>query len=171
MTTKTTASKAATLIIGTEAIRAEFKLIAAAGKKLDTRIQVAGLSVLHHINEHGDVTVATQLVNELFGSLSKGHRKQAMVDWLVKFGKVKLNKDVASKKAQPFLYDKHTVTDMQGATDMPWYDCKPDNEIVDLDVVKLLAALVKKATKDGAKIVEGQEDLVAKLAALVPVTK
>lgn len=165
-TTKTAAPKAAVLIIGTDAIRAEFKSIAAAGKKLDGRIQVAGLSVLHHINEHGDVTVATQLVNELFGSLSKGHRKQAMVDWLVKFGKVKLNEDVASKKEKPFLYDKATKTDMEGAAAMPWYDCKPDDIKQVLDVAKLLAMLVGKTKKEGAQIAEGQEELISKLVAL-----
>lgn len=171
--TTATATKLSTvsnvkLIIGTDELRREFTLIAAAGKKLDTRIQVAGLSVLHHINEHGDVTVATSLVNELFGSLSKGHRKQAMVEWLVKYGKVKLNEDAATKKDKPFLYDKATKTDMAGAQAEPWYDCKPDNEVKDLDFLKLLSALITKATKDGAKVVPGQEELIAKAKLLIP---
>lgn len=165
----TTAKKAMpTLIIGTDALRKEFGLIAAAGKKLDERIQVAGLSVMSHIDQHGDVTVATSLVNELFGSLSKGHRKQAMVDWLVKFAKVKLNTDESTKKVQPFLYDKEAKTQLQEACDMPWYECKPDNEIKDLDFLKLLSALVAKATKDGAKVLPGQEELVAKAKLLLP---
>lgn len=157
-----------TLIIGTEALRKEFTSIAAAGKKLDGRIQVAGLSVLSHIEQHGDVTVATALVNELFGALSKGHRKAALTDWLVKYGKVKLNTDDATRKAQPFLYDKSATTDLQGGVDEPWFDCKLDKDPVDLDFAKLLAALLAKASKPDAKLVPGQEELLAAVRALVP---
>lgn len=160
--------KLPTLIVGTDNLRKEFVLIAAAGKKLDHRIQVAGLSVMDHIDKHGDITVATQLVNELFGSLSKGHRKQAMVEWLVKYAKVKLNEDAATKKTQPFLFDKLSKTNLQGAMDEPWYDCKQDAEVVDLDFLKLLSALIAKATKEGAKVVPGQEELVAKAKLLIP---
>lgn len=158
-----------TLIVGTDALRKEFTSIAAAGKKLDGRIQVAGLSVMAHIDNHGDVTVATALVNELFGALSKGHRKAAMVEWLVKYGKVKLNVDEATKKAQPFLYDKAATTDLQGAVDEPWYDCKPEKLDEDFDFHKLLAALLAKAAKkqatDPTKVIGA--DMLAKVQALV----
>lgn len=167
MTTK--ANAIPTLIIGTEALRKEFTSIAAAGKKLDGRIQVAGLSVMSHIDTHGDVTVATALVNELFGALSKGHRKAAMVEWLVKYGKVKLNIDEATKKVQPFLYDKAATTNLQGAVDEPWFDCKPEKLDEDFDFNKLLMALLSKAAKknatDPTKVIGA--DMLAKVQALV----
>ncbi|ANH51111.1 hypothetical protein FDH02_gp35 [Pseudomonas phage VSW-3] len=167
MTTKANAMP--TLIVGTEALRKEFTSIAAAGKKLDGRIQVAGLSVMSHIDTHGDVTVATALVNELFGALSKGHRKAAMVEWLVKYGKVKLNTDEATKKAQPFLFDKSAKTNLQGACDEPWFDCKPEKLDEDFDFNKLLLALLSKAAKknatDPTKVIGA--DMLAKVQALV----
>lgn len=165
----TTANKLPTLIVGTEALRKEFTSIAAAGKKLDGRIQVAGLSVLSHIDQHGDVTVATALVNELFGALSKGHRKGAMVEWLVKYGKVKLNIDETTKKVQPFLFDKAGKTNLQGACDEPWFDCKPEKIDEDFDFHKLLAALLSKAAKknatDPTKVIGA--DLLVKVQQLV----
>ena len=151
----TTKTAIPTLIVGTDALRKEFTLIAGAGKKLDARIQVAGLSVMSHIDQHGDVTVATSLINELFGALSKGHRKAAMVEWLVKYGKVKLNVDEATKKTQPFLYDKAATTDLQGACDEPWFDCKPEKLDEDVDFIKLLNALIAKASKKDPSKVQG----------------
>jgi hypothetical protein len=170
-TTNTATSTAATLpalIVGTENLRKEFQSIAAAGKKLDGRIQIAGLSVLDHIEKHSDVTVATSLVNELFGSLSKGHRKQAMAHWLTKYGKIRINQDDTTKKAQPFLFDKSAKTDLQGAMAEPWYDCKQDEEIKDLDFLKLLISLIHRATKEGAHVLPGQEELVEKAKLLIP---
>lgn len=156
-----------TLIVGTAALSKAVASIATRGKKLDSDIQVAGVSILAHINEHGNVT----LLNDLALALPKGSRLNALKEWACKFGKVKLNEG-ADRKTVPFLYHKEGVTDIDGAWDAPWYDFAPEKELLALfDVNAELAKLVKraaKAQKDNPNCEVKGADLLAQLAAMLP---
>lgn len=152
------------LFVGTAVIQKELGLIKSASAKLDQRIQVAGLSILAHINEHHNITLFTELLE----SMGKGHRKAAMIEWAMKFGQISQNLiDGKLDKETPYKWDKLKTTDMVGAEEMPWFDCKPEklDEVVDFQ--KMLMALIKKATKEGAKLADGQEDLVKRAQALL----
>lgn len=133
------------LFIGTDAIGKATADIAKVGKKLDQMIQVAGLSCLHHVEEHKDVTV---LVN-LFEAMPQGSRKKALLDWVLKYGKVLGNYDDKGilSKDKPFLFDRKGATDLVGAEAEPWYNCAPDKLEVPMDFLKLLDSLLKKADK------------------------
>jgi len=119
------------------------------GKKLDGDIQGAGLSILNHIQQYGEVSLAIKL----FQALPKGSRRNALADWFMKFGKVTLNTDKASSKEFPFVFFKGGETDLEGAAAMAWYDCKPEKELlVEFDVqakVMNLIAQVRKAVSSG----------------------
>ncbi len=109
------------LIEGTAAITKAIASIANRGKKLDNDIQLAGLSVLNHIQLHGDVTVA----NKLFDALPKGARRLALAEWFFAFGKLSANTDKASvKEGVHFVHDKSKSTALAGATEMPWYQMR-----------------------------------------------
>lgn len=148
------------LFEGAAAINKEIGLIKNAGKKLDERIQVAGVSVIAHCGQHNDVTV----VNNLFLAMPAGARKKALAEWLLKFGNVAANTDKASSKTAPFVYAKDKQANVEGAIAEPWYDFAPEPAVATMfDFQAMLASLLKKAEKaeqQGLKI-EGAEALAA----------
>lgn len=148
------------LFEGAAAINKEIGLIKTAGKKLDERIQVAGVSVIQHCGLHNDVTV----VNNLFLAMAAGTRKKALAEWLLKFGNVAANTDKASSKTAPFVYAKDKVANVDGAIAEPWYDFAPEPAVATMfDFQAMLSSLLKKAEKaeqQGLKI-EGAEALAA----------
>lgn len=143
------------LIIGTALIQKEITSIATAGKKLDQRIQVAGLSVLNHCHLHNDVTV----VNQLFKALPKGARGKALAEWLLAHGNVAKNTDKASAKEAPFVYAKDRCVDdagreaaLQAASEAPWYTFAPEPKVADMfDFQAALKALMARADAAEAK--------------------
>ena len=137
------------------------------GQKLDNDIQDAALSCLWHLDKHGDIT----LLERLWASMPKGARRNALADWAAKFGKLTLNMDKASNKEHPFLYDKKGNTDLAGAAETKWFDCKPEKGIeeefdFEAKVHSLLRHLAQAQNK-GLKI-KGAEMAEKIAAALKP---
>lgn len=162
----TTSNNALKLIVGQAAIVKAIDSIANRGKKLDADIQLAGLSVLDHIQQHGDVTLA----NRLFLALPKGARKLAMAEWFLAFGKLSANLDKATAKDLPFVYAKDKTTNLEGAIELPWYECKPEKAVADaFDVQAEVAKLLKRVAAFQQSKPDGEvkgADLIAKLQAL-----
>jgi hypothetical protein len=159
------------LMIGKEAILEAVGVIAVKGKELDQLVQVAGMSVLNHIELHGDIT----LFEALWAGMAKGSRKKALGDWAVKYGKLVMHLDEKGKimADKPFLYNKLGNTNLLGAEAEPWYNCAPEKlEDTELDFTKLLGMLIAKADKAAQKGIEikGAELLatVRKSASAVP---
>lgn len=153
--TKTTKSPA--LLTGTAAIDKAILSISNRGKKLDGDIQMCGLSILAHIEQHGDITLFTKL----YHAMSAGSRRNALVDWACQFGKLAVNLD-ADKKERPFLYVKTKATDMTGAMEKPWYECKPEKALdEEFDFVSKLTSLLAQAKKarESGKPIKGAEQL------------
>lgn len=152
------------LIVGASNISKEIGLIKNAGAKLDERIQTAGLSVISHAHQHGDISV----VNQLFLALPKGARGKALAEWLLAFGNVQKNMDKASAKLAPFSYAKDRTAKggeelakvMTAAADTPWYKFAPEPKVVDMfdfgAALKSLMARAEAAEAKGQKI-EGAE--------------
>lgn len=160
MTTSTTALKT-TLIVGTADIGKAIDSIVTRGKKLDDSIQLAGLSILNHVELHGDIS----LMNRLLVSFPKGSRRNAFAEWALFHGKFKLNTG-DDKKTVPFLYDKTRETKLLQAEAKAWTEFKPEQDLDQVfDFGKMLAALMAKAGK--AKNLEGAE-LLAQVKALMP---
>lgn len=146
--------------------------IAKRGKLLDADIHRAGVSCLNHIQEHGDVT----LLNKLVVSLPQGARKAAFVEWALAFGKVVvLDRGNAADEhkiaaGDVFKYSKEKSTNIEEAILKPWYNFRPEKDVLDLfDVNALVAKMLKqynKAVKAGIKI-EGAEDAKAQLRTLL----
>ena len=126
------------------------------GKAIDKDIQAIGIAVLMHVEKHGEVSLCCKLVTDLVEALSKGQRKDSLVTWFVTFGKVSLNRDKASAKARPLVFDKTKVTDIEGATKTPWYAAKKAADPfavfdVKAEVNRLLSRMAK-ASKDGRSV-------------------
>lgn len=155
------------LLIGTAPITKELASIKTAAAKLDTRLQVVGMSILAHINEHHNIT----LFNQLLDSMGKGHRKTAMVEWALANGTISKNEvDGKLDKEQPYKWDKSKTLNLLAAEDKPWFDFKPENLDDTFDFQKMLMSLLNKAAKqenkDATKLIGGE--LLAQVRALVP---
>lgn len=153
------------LITETKLIDKAIASIANRGKKLDGDIQVAALSVINHIEKHGDVTLA----NRLFDALPKGARRLALAEWFLAFGKLAANADKLTVKAGVhFVYAKGKTTDLVGGEETPWYEMKKEADVatafdVQAELARLLAK-IKKAQKDGVELKNA--DKLADLLAL-----
>ena len=157
MTTATTAPTYKTkLIEGSDKIGVAIEAIRKTGKKLDDMIQVCGMSVLAHCDKHNNVDVLLTL----WGAMPQGSRKKALMDWVLKYGKVIANMDekgvvVADK---PFLFNRKGKTDLIGAENEPWFACAPEKLDVPLDFMKMLESMLAKAAKasDKGKLENGE---------------
>lgn len=140
------------LKIGNKMAKADIELaiksIAGRGASLDKDIQLTGLSILAHIEQHKEVS----LFQKLYAALPKGSRTNAMVAWALAFGAIEVNLDKATKKERPFLYVKGKATDLAGATEKPWFDFKkpaaPDVEFnVEAAFLKFMEGIQKRIAK------------------------
>lgn len=137
--------------IGAAVINKEIASIAKAGKKLDDRIQAAGLSVLNHVGEHGDVTVAAGLL----AAMPNGSRRKALVEWMLAHGKLIVNTDKATQKELPFLHAKDKETLLEKAAETPWWEFAPEAKVLEaFDFQAALKQLLARADREAAKGVE-----------------
>ena len=116
-------------------IERNIKLIGVVGKKLDNLVHITACSCLHHIEQHGDVTLATRLIE----SMPKSGRTKTLVAWMEEHGKVKWEKD-------KFVYAKAKETKLEKAIPLPFYLWK--KEVVELksfDLLKAIQTAIKKA--------------------------
>ena len=157
--------------------------IASRGKKLDADIQTTGLSILNHVQEHGDSTLADKLVL----ALPKGSRKLALTEWLLAFGKLRIlektNVDDAARiqAGALFAYDKTKSTDIESASAKPWFEFKPEaSPLTAFDAqaaVQGVLAKLARAQAGGLSIenralaVEAAQKLLAALQAPVVVAE
>jgi hypothetical protein len=149
------------------------------GGKLDADIQLAGLSILQHIEQHGDTTLA----DKLYDAMPKGARRLALAEWMLAFGMIRALKkqDAADKEAiaagRSFSIDRTKKTDMPGATAMQWHEFKPEKHVteeafdVQAEVQKLLGR-IQKAQASGRAIVhpEVAERLAVLTGSVSPVS-
>lgn len=167
----TKATKTDALIVGAAAIQKAIASIANRGAKLDADVQHAGLSVLAHIAQHGDYTLAERLVT----AMPKGARKLALVEWMLAYGAIrKLEKgatdNAAIAEGHVFAYDKTRKTDMEGATATPWTEFKKEASILTaFDAQAAVHSVMKRlqtASKEGLTI-EHKAEALAEAKALV----
>lgn len=148
------------MIVGTKAIDAEILKIKKAGERLDTKIQVVGLSVLQHIDDHGDVTLA----DRLYKALPNGARRNALVQWMLAYGKVRVLQKADAADAEKiadgsvFGYAKDKTTDISGAESVWWHSFMPErapSEVFDAQAAatRLLKAIQSAHKKEKMQII------------------
>lgn len=145
------------------ALNKEIAAIKVAGAKLDARIQTAAVAVLEHFAQHHD----NGLVNRLYHAMPAGSRKAALTSWLLTHCAVSANTAKATKKEQPFVYDRSKKTDPEAGEADPWYSHKLDKEPAEVfDLQKAVRALLAKAGK-AATVKGGDADTLKAIAAAV----
>lgn len=162
-TTALTVTAAPVRFTGKKDIEYAIGIIKVRGAEFDAAVQEVQLSVLHHADKHGDIT----LFEGLFNALPKGSRRNALAEHAVKYGCIAVNLDADPKKrkAKPFLHVKGKATDLVGAQAEPWFEMSPEKPVdMAFDFKAQLLALLKKADKaanDPLKTFEGRDLLEA----------
>lgn len=156
------------IIVGAAKINAAIKSIATRGAKLDESIQIAGLSVLAHVTEHGDTSVA----DNLFNAMPKGARRLALVEWMLAFGQLRtLSAQTKEEKqrialGQVFAIDRSKTLNLEGAAEKPWHEMRKEAApavVFDAQAqVKALLTRLQKAITEGKEI-KGMEEAKAEL--------
>lgn len=158
---------------GAAAMKADHAKWGARGAKWVKDGQGFGLEVLEHVDAHGDVTVADSLVN----AMPKGTKRNAMIEWLLAYGKLGLLAQPNKETGALFSFDKARSTDLAGAKEKPWQEFQPEPDpllVFDAQAVTIKALQKLLATSKKAKTVEHGEVLSkvgALLAELCPSTE
>ena len=113
--------------------------IAKRGKKLDQDIHRAGVNCIHHIDKHGDITLAEKLIE----SMPKSARKKGLIVWFMDNSKLSYSED--EKK---YIYDKSKKTNLERAMETPfWEHSQEVKPISPVDLDKRIESLIKQAEK------------------------
>lgn len=159
------------LIKDSKGINTAIAGIKSTGANLDAKIQLVALSVLAHIDQHYDVTLADRLVN----AMPKSGRKLALVEFLLQHGKMtvipassKENKALIAD-GRVFFFAKDKVTDLVAAEEKPWYEMRKEatpSTAFDVQAqVRSLISRMNNAAKAGLTI-EHKAEALAELKAL-----
>lgn len=141
--------------------------IANRGKKLDTDIHRAAVSVLVHAVKHGDITLADRLRSALPAS----GRKNALTAWFCAYG------PFAVGEKDQLLYRKldDGEFNVTAAIAEPFWQYAPEPKFVPFDLKAELQKLVKKAQKaaTGEHATENSVDqaVLATITKLIGVTE
>lgn len=165
----------ALVILDAAGIDTAIKSIITRGASLDKLIQQTAVSVVDHIEKHGDITLA----NRLQVSMPKGSRSNALAAFLLATGKIKvrvLPKDAtkAMKEAfkdMPFEFNRDGKTDMEKALSTNWYEFKKPKSIQEeFGTKELKAAIMRLVLQTDKAIVSSglaaNDPLVVQLKAL-----
>jgi len=122
-------------------------LIQGNSERLVKMVGKTGVDVVKHAEEHGDITVASLLVNKVAGSV----RKQALIVWISDHSPLNWN-DKEKRFTMPKNKDKrraYLIAEMEAVC---WTEYTKEPEVKPLDIQKRIEAIVKafdKAKEDG----------------------
>lgn len=149
---------AAKLLIGAAMIDKAIASIKLRSAKITQDIQLAGLSIIQHVDEHGDTTLA----DRLYHAMGKGQRRSSLAMWFITYGKMRVldrsNGDdaLAIKAGRVFAFDKARNTDMPGAEVKQWHEMQKEEDVSKVfDVHAAYINLMRRiqaAQKDGTKL-------------------
>jgi|15BtaG_2_1085339.scaffolds.fasta_scaffold20435_3 hypothetical protein len=122
-------------------------LIQGNSERLVKMVGKTGVDVVKHAEEHGDITLASLLVNKVAGSV----RKQALIVWISDHSPLNWN-DKEKRFTMPKNKDKrraYLIAEMEAVC---WTEYTKEPEVKPLDIQKRIEAIVKafdKAKEDG----------------------
>lgn len=140
-------------------ITAGYKTIAANRDKMNAKIQEMAVSIIGHIHEHGDTTLADRLLD----AMGKGLDRQAMVAYLEEYGCVRFEKGsgkfaINKKKRAEMEFDEDYL---MGEEAMKWCEFAKAKKALtssfDLEArtESLLKSLAKKREEGDVEIKHG----------------
>lgn len=106
------------------------------GKKLDNMIWVAAASIVAHIQEHREVSLANQLID----AMPKGSRVNALIAYFDATSQAAYEVD-----AKTFVFSRSKVTDQALAISKSWVEYKPEQPYGGTDLHALILKAIKSA--------------------------
>jgi hypothetical protein len=152
-TANATPAPALKLLVGVPAIEKALKSIFTRGQSLQADIHVAACSVLKHIGEHSDI----RLANDLLAAMPEAARKNAMRDWLTKFGPILFEGDKA-------VFNRNGKVMLGDAMAKPFWKLVPEKPYEPLVIDKFVAAMIKKLEKDAKETKRDHSALINKIS-------
>ena len=128
-------------LMNSEAIKTMIASISKRGNQLDSDIQRTAVSIVEHVNQYHEVSLA----NNLIGAMPKGSRVNALREWFCMHLKADFD-----QKEQVFTQSvKGTALSNMTAvlTAVPWFDHKAEAKFVPVDVEKLVKSAIDRITK------------------------
>ena len=116
-------------------IEKDIATYAANGKANDDLIQATAIKVLIHVENFREPSLANKAVEGLPASA----RKNALLGFFEKYGKLKYNSD--SKR---LVFKKEFKTDLEGAKKNPFWTFKPEPEYKSVDSLAEIEKLIKR---------------------------
>lgn len=110
---------------------------AANGKANDALIQETAIKILIHVEKFREPSLANKAVEGLPASA----RKNALLGFFEKYGKLKYNSD--SKR---LVFKKEFKTNLEGAKNNPFWTFKPEPEYKPMDSLAEIEKLIKRLT-------------------------
>lgn len=140
-------------------LTAGFKTVAANRDKMNAKLQEMAVSIIGHVHEHGDTTLADRLLT----AMGRGLDRQAMVAYLEEYGCVRFEKDsgrfaINKKKRSEMEFDEEYL---MGEECMQWFEFAKSKKALassfDLEArtESLLKSLAKKREEGDVEIKHG----------------
>lgn len=130
-------------LMKSDAINVMIKSISKRGKQLDHDIQRTACSIVNHVNQYHEVSLA----NNLIAAMPKGSRINALKDWFNDH----LKGNCFNQETQLFEQSPQgtELSDMDAVLKAkPWYEHKAEKGFVPTDHTAVMAALLKKMNSD-----------------------
>jgi hypothetical protein len=158
MATKTKKTPAiAVAYVGVKAIDAAMVALFASGQSFQKEAQSVALSVLQHVATHGDVRVASKLVNGMINAMPELSRINALRAWFEAFG------PIAFDEAGVAMYVKGKAADVSKAAATPFWKFKPEEPYQAMDVLKSVEQYIKRLQKDQKETKRNHSTVIAAL--------
>ena len=123
---------------GNQDIEKAIQSVKTRGKAFDNLVHAVALSVINHIEQHGDIRHSNMLVE----AMPKSSRKNALIEWFETFGKLSYDQE-----SKVLTYAKEKKTYLTDATNQPFWDFQKEPEYKPFDLELQLAKLLDRAVK------------------------
>lgn len=146
--------------VGVKAIDAAMVALFASGQSFQKEAHAVALSVLQHVATHGDVRVASKLVNGMCAAMPELSRINALRSWFEAFGPIAFNDEGVA------VYIKGKPANVAKAAETPFWKFKPEEPYQAMDVLKSVDQFIKRLTKDQKETKRNHGALVSQLEAI-----
>lgn len=146
--------------VGVKAIDAAMVALFASGQSFQKEAQSVALSVLQHVATHGDVRVASKLVNGMLNAMPELSRINALRAWFEAFGPIAFDAEGIA------TYVKGKPADVAKAAATPFWKFSPEVPYQAMDVLKSVDQFIKRLQKDAKETKKNHAPMIASLEAI-----
>jgi hypothetical protein len=126
------------LIVGDKDIGAAIATLQRRGASFFRDVHKVACSILQHVDQHHNVTLA----NRLLDALPDATRKNPLRDWFISFGRMTYDEE-----NKVIAYNRDAVTLLDDAMAKPFWEFKPEQAYIPFDMHKAIQNVLKAAAR------------------------